>query len=237
MEPFYTTKGPGRGTGLDLPMVHRIAIQAKGRLNLKSEVGRGTTAELWLPLTETDVAATRAAQPAPGRALEGRPCVVLAVDDDALVLPNTVMILEDFGHKVFEATSGKEALAVLAQEPSVELVLTDMAMPHTSGIQLINVAQSLYPELRFLLATGYADASDDVLPTLLRIMKPFLQDDLARAVQDVGRNGFAERGVSRARHGWATGRSYPFGTAGARQPAGTSTKGNHHVATAYADDR
>jgi PAS domain S-box-containing protein len=185
MEPFYTTKGPGKGTGLGLSMVHGVMIQANGRLILNSEVGKGTTAELWLPLMEGAVATTGTALPAPGRALDGTNRLVLAVDDDELVLLNTVMVLEDLGHKVFEAASGKEALAVLAREPSIELVVTDMAMPHMSGTQLFEVAQNLYPRLRFLLAAGYMEASDDDQPMLLRITKPFWQDDLARAIQVV----------------------------------------------------
>jgi CheY-like chemotaxis protein/anti-sigma regulatory factor (Ser/Thr protein kinase) len=183
MEPFYTTKGPGQGTGLGLSMVHGMAIQAGGRLVLDSEPDRGTVASLWLPLTETphDIGDTHPF--AASGAADRTACTVLAVDDDPLVLLNTVMMLEDLGHTVFEASSGKQALELLAREAAIEIVVTDMAMPHMSGLQLFWMAGNLYPELRFLLATGYAESTDDEAPALLRLAKPFGQDDLDKAIQ------------------------------------------------------
>jgi hypothetical protein len=84
---------------------------------------------------------------------------------------------------MFEASSGKKALEVLAREPSIELVVTDMAMPQMNGLKLVEFARALYPKLRFVLATGYAEAPDDDQPELLRLKKPFWQDDLAKAVR------------------------------------------------------
>lgn len=181
-EPFFSTKGPGQGTGLGLSMVHGMAIQAGGRLILKSELGRGAVAELWLPLSQTAPAAGEGDLFAAGRAADA-PRVVLAVDDDALVLLNTVMMLEDLGHVVFEAVSGREALELLAREPTIDLVITDMAMPQMSGMEFFGLAHALYPALRFVLATGYAEASKDDDPALVRLAKPFAQDDLSRAIQ------------------------------------------------------
>jgi len=186
IEPFYTTKQPGLGTGLGLSMVHGMATQAGGCLTLESEVGKGTIAELWLPAHETDAAPARVASasaPIELAPIELAPLAVLAVDDDPLVLLNTVTMLEDLGHKVFEASSGKKALDALAREPSIEMVVTDMAMPQMSGLKLFELAHSLYPNLRFVLATGYAEASPDDHPALLRLAKPFAQDDLANALR------------------------------------------------------
>lgn len=117
------------------------------------------------------------------RTAETPACVVLAVDDDPLVLMNTVMMLEDLGHKVFKARSGKQALELLGREPSIELVVTDMAMPDMSGVELFGNAQSRFPTLRFVLATGYGEAFDDCEPGLLRLSKPFGLHDLARAIE------------------------------------------------------
>ncbi|MGA7185531.1 MAG: PAS domain S-box protein, partial [Pseudolabrys sp.] len=102
-EPFFTTKGVGKGTGLGLSMVHGFAEQSGGRLILHSQKDRGTTAELWLPVAKASAQPVNPAQAAPAKTV--RPLTILAVDDDALVLMNTVSMLEDLGHAVFEAYS------------------------------------------------------------------------------------------------------------------------------------
>jgi CheY-like chemotaxis protein len=93
------------------------------------------------------------------------------------------MMLEDLGHLVFQANSGEQALEIMRLEPAIDLVVADMAMPHMTGLELCGVAQSLYPRLRFVLATGDGEASDCDEPALLRLPKPFLQFDLARTVE------------------------------------------------------
>ncbi len=181
MEPFFTTKGVGRGTGLGLSMVHGMTEQSGGRFFLKSQKGEGTTAEIWLP-------AAKAARPAQGGRFikDGvtgtRPLVVLAVDDDGLVLMNTAVMLQDMGHTVFEATSGNQALEILRREPSVDLVITDHAMPRMTGAQLAAAIKAERPELPVILATGYAELPPDVDARLPKLGKPFRQQELMQAV-------------------------------------------------------
>ena len=181
-EPFFTTKGTGKGTGLGLSMVHGMAEQSGGRFVLKSREGEGTSAELWLP------AATVADAPAvaPVRASEAddrvRPLVVLAVDDDNLVLLNTAAMLEDMGHTVLEANSGLAALEILRREGPADLVIVDYAMPHMTGVQLAERIRSDAPELPIILATGYAELPPGAQSDLPRLAKPFRQEDLVRAI-------------------------------------------------------
>ena len=114
-----------------------FAEQSGGRFILQSQQGEGTTAELLLPVAKASmqaVGATGLSQAAPAKKLA--PLTILAVDDDALVLMNTVAMLEDLGHTAFEAYSGREALEILQREDSVDLVITDQAMPQMSGTQL-----------------------------------------------------------------------------------------------------
>jgi len=185
MDPFFTTKGIGKGTGLGLPMVSGLAEQSGGRLFLQSRLGEGTTAELWLPI------APLAAIPAVDRRLQHaqgperppvRSLTVLAVDDDALVLTNTAAMLEDLGHRVFEASSGEQALEILGQESSVDLVLTDQAMPGMTGSQLAEAVRSRWPGTPVILATGYAELTPGTVPALLRLSKPFGQRELSEAI-------------------------------------------------------
>ena len=139
-------------------MVHGFAEQSGGTLALQSQKDKGTTAEIWLPVAEVStetVAPTRFAQPTVATIHPA--LAILAVDDDPLVLMNTVAMLEDLGHTVFEAYSGKEALEILRQEDSIQLVITDQAMPQISGRQLAEAIKLEWPHLIVLLATGYVD--------------------------------------------------------------------------------
>ncbi|MCC7272308.1 MAG: PAS domain S-box protein, partial [Alphaproteobacteria bacterium] len=183
MEPFFTTKGVGKGTGLGLSMVHGLTEQSGGRLVLHSRKGAGTTAELWFPVVDAAAApAGRDRRPAAPAVAVGRPLVVLVVDDDALVLTNTAAMLEDLGHTALPASSGRDALAALAQGNAVDLVITDEAMPQMTGTQLAEAIGVEWPGLPIILATGYAEPPPGGDPGPPKLAKPFLQEDLARAI-------------------------------------------------------
>jgi PAS domain S-box-containing protein len=179
-EPFFTTKGVGKGTGLGLSMVHGFAEQSGGRFILHSQKGEGTTAELLLPVAKISTKPIAATPAPPAKAL--RPLTILAVDDDALVLMNTVHMLEDLGHTVFEAYSGNEALEILRREDSIDFVVTDQAMPKMTGSELAKIIKREWPDIPVLLATGYADRvrGDDI--GLPKLTKPYMQRELADAI-------------------------------------------------------
>jgi PAS domain S-box-containing protein len=183
-EPFFTTKGVGKGTGLGLSMVHGLAEQLGGGLQLESREGQGTTASLWIPVAGDDAQAPQAPVPATSTP---RPLSILAVDDDALILVNTAAMLEDLGHEVTIAYSGREALAALAKMARVDLVVTDHAMPGMTGTQLVEEIRRSHPDLPVLLATGYAELPNGESSKVPRLNKPFLQAHLAQAIADVMR--------------------------------------------------
>lgn len=182
--PFFTTKGVGKGTGLGLPMVQGLTAQCGGKLVLSSVKGEGTTAELWLPVAEdTLLADTRVLAEEPEPSVPAtQPLNVLAVDDDGLVLMNTVMMLEDLGHTVLEARSGEEALRLLETSPGIDLVITDHAMPGMTGVQLIEQLKQKRPDIKVMLVTGYAELPDGFGNELVRLAKPFTQAQLAAAL-------------------------------------------------------
>jgi PAS domain S-box-containing protein len=183
-EPFFTTKGVGKGTGLGLPMVQGLAAQSRGRLLLRSSPGEGTTAEMWFPLAEpTETQADPIPVPVRPRA-PTRSLTVLIVDDDLLVLENTAAMLEDLGHRVIEARSGQEALDLLHRTRSLDLVITDHAMPSMTGAQLAEQIGAVRPGLPVILASGYAEMPSGQSLNLPRLSKPFDQSALARAVAD-----------------------------------------------------
>ncbi|HEU0097121.1 MAG TPA: response regulator, partial [Rhizomicrobium sp.] len=183
-DPFFTTKGIGKGTGLGLPMVHGMAEQVHGRLLLESVPGQGTIAEIWLPTTRNSASVSHPGEEAAPEPSAPRALTVLAVDDDALVLFNTVAMLEDLGHHVLEAMSGEAALALL-QGNQVDLVITDQAMPQMTGAQLIDTIRAQWPGLPVILATGYAELPAGMAQGTPKLSKPFAEADLAKVVADV----------------------------------------------------
>lgn len=179
-EPFYTTKGIGKGTGLGLSMVQGFAEQCGGRLLLDSRAGEGTTADIWLPVSEGQ-AEPRGETEVPHAPQQGQ-LTVLAVDDDMLVLTNTAAMLEDAGHRVIQAQSGKAALQLLS-ENRVDLLVTDFAMPEMNGAQLASAAQVGWPALPVLLVSGYAELPEGTAEDLPRLAKPFRQNQLLSAAE------------------------------------------------------
>jgi PAS domain S-box-containing protein len=187
-EPFFTTKGVGKGTGLGLPMVHGMAQQIGGAFELLSIVGEGTSAVLWLPLAREDT--VRKAPKAVDETLPLQPhLTVLAVDDDTLVLMNTAALLEDMGHDVIEADSAAEALEVLRARSDIDLIITDQAMPNMTGVDFIGQADLIRPGVPKIIASGYGEGVQ-CPHEVVRLSKPFNQQHLARAINKaIDRNG------------------------------------------------
>jgi signal transduction histidine kinase/CheY-like chemotaxis protein len=180
IEPFFSTKEVGKGTGLGLSMIHGLALQLKGALRLFSQPGHGTRAEFWLPLADGPAVAV-SVEPAVERAPRRR-ATLLFVDDDYLINLSTASLLEDLGYTVITAMSGADALSVLQQGKSIDLLITDYAMPGMTGLELAAEARRLRPQLPILLATGYADLPAQSELELPRLSKPYQQRQLAAQI-------------------------------------------------------
>jgi CHASE1-domain containing sensor protein/two-component sensor histidine kinase len=189
VEPFFTTKEIGRGTGLGLSQVFGFVTQSGGSLQLDTAPGQGTTVTILLPRDRRRSKTARL----PGdeddglMVANGRPDeVVLVVEDEEQVRSITVEMLRELGYTVIEAANGEDALAELKQRPDVALLFTDLIMPGMNGRDLAALARQQRPELRVLYATGYAPdemlGSERDLPVL---RKPFESVQLARAVRQV----------------------------------------------------
>ena len=180
-EPFFTTKGVGKGTGLGLPMVHGLVEQSGGRLTLHSRLGEGTRIDLRLPQAEEARTLMAAAAVIQSEARSASSLTVLAVDDDELVLTNTAAMLEDLGHRVIVAASAEAALKALTRY-RVDLVITDYAMPRVTGLALAQEIETRYPDLPVVLATGYAELPPGEGEALPRLAKPYSQAELVQVL-------------------------------------------------------
>ena len=183
VEPFFSTKGLGRGTGLGLSMVHGVAAQLGGALQLESSPGTGTKAEVWLPVTDRPV------DQKPGSpwkmAAAPRPATILLVDDEDVVRAATAEMLEDIGYKVVQADSGGAALALLRSGQAVDLIVTDFLMPGMNGVELIRHARNIAPAVQALVISGYSTMAEGPGADLPRLGKPFRQADLARRMAEL----------------------------------------------------
>jgi len=180
IEPFYSTKETGRGTGLGLSMVHGLAAQLGGGFHLTSALGEGTRVDLYLPAANEGTLAQPRARNDALYSL-GRPLRVLLIDDEDLVRTATAEMIRDLGHEVVDARGGAEGLAMLANGLEVNVVITDYLMPGLNGGAIARRVAATNPDIRVLLITGYTGPAEDVTD-LPRLSKPFGQSELASAL-------------------------------------------------------
>jgi signal transduction histidine kinase/ActR/RegA family two-component response regulator len=187
-DPFYTTKGVGRGTGLGLSQVHGFVKQSGGHVKIYSEPGVGTTVKLYLPRSRRQEDALDAAAPANAPRARGEE-IVLVVEDEERVRHLSVDALRELGYVVVQASDAAQALSVLELQPRVDLLFTDIVMPDMNGRRLADEAISRRPDLKVLYTTGYtrnAVVHNGVLDANVAFLpKPFTYDQLALKVRQV----------------------------------------------------
>jgi PAS domain S-box-containing protein len=186
-EPFFTTKAVGKGTGLGLATVYGIVRQHQGWIAVDTELGQGTTFQVFLPFNDGQVLAAGPEATAP-RLLAGSGKTLLVVEDEPGLRGVTCTILQRQGYRVLTAESGPQALELAKTAGPLDLMITDMVMPHMSGRELADALRQLQPNLRVLFTSGYsAEASDT---TFLRraggrfLPKPYAAEVLCRTVAE-----------------------------------------------------
>jgi two-component system cell cycle sensor histidine kinase/response regulator CckA len=188
-EPFFTTKRQGEGTGLGLSTVYGIVKQCGGEIGVCSEPGKGTVFKIYFPRVAAP-AEPIAPAPAPRGAARGTE-TVLVVEDEVMVRTLAVRVLRQAGYDVLEAGDGEEALrlAAGAKDRKIELMVSDVVMPHMGGPELAQRLRAERPDLRVLLMSGYTDRAGDVEAQLgartAFLSKPFASSELLRKVREV----------------------------------------------------
>jgi CheY-like chemotaxis protein len=186
IEPFYTTKPVGQGTGLGLSQVYAVVRESGGSLAIDSETGRGTTVRLILPAGAPPAVRPEANTPpttTPTGVRSSEQTRVLVVDDDKLVRRFITESLRSLHYHVTEAENGTEGLAALGRE-RFELLLVDFAMPGMNGAEVVRAAQDRQPGIKVLMVSGYADSAavESALGSARLLRKPFDLAELGAAV-------------------------------------------------------
>ncbi len=184
LEPFFTTKGIGKGSGLGLSQVLGFAKQSGGGIRLETRLGEGASIFIYLPRAEAQ-AQPRPQQRALARAGAYRGSSILLVDDDDAVRDVTAAMLQEFGYTVLQAGSGGAALEIIEREPGIDLIILDYAMPGMSGAELARQVVVKRPALPILFVTGFADRAGLAGVSEAHIVsKPFVDDELHQKVQN-----------------------------------------------------
>ncbi|KQX17651.1 MULTISPECIES: ATP-binding protein [unclassified Sphingomonas] len=182
VEPFFTTKTGERGTGLGLSMVDGLAAQSGGSLLLSSSVGIGTRAELWFPST-TEAVTVRAEENRP--AYSQAPSLrILLVDDEPLVRTGLADMMREAGNEVVEVESAREALSLIEDCGSFDLVLTDHLMPGMTGVAMAQKLRVSHPQLPIIVISGYMGLDEDVPAEIVVLRKPIRQRELIAAINE-----------------------------------------------------
>jgi len=185
IEPFFTTKGAGRGTGLGLSMVFGFAKQSGGHLRIYSEAGLGTSVRLYLPIA----AGAPSPAAAPAGPAQGGAETVLVVEDDEGVRALVILMLESLGYRVLAAPDGPTALTMLEAPTAIDLLFTDVVLPRRmSGRELAERAAALRPGLKVLFTSGYTENAiihhGRLDEGVLLLSKPYQKAELARKVRE-----------------------------------------------------
>jgi two-component system, cell cycle sensor histidine kinase and response regulator CckA len=185
-EPFFTTKAVGQGTGLGLSTVYGIVKQSDGYVWAYSEPGQGSVFKIYLPAVQSGVSELTAELPASSGAVAGE--VLLVVEDEEAVRTMVSRVLESEGYEVRQAEEGGEALDLIQRsDESIDLVITDVAMPNMNGRELADRLKVLRPNLPVLFISGYTD--DEMVrrgliePNSPFLSKPFMPEVLAAKVR------------------------------------------------------
>jgi CheY-like chemotaxis protein len=187
-EPFYTTKGVGRGTGLGLSQVYGFAQQSGGFVSIQSRMGEGTTVSIYLPRAQASDVVEPTGRAAVTSDYSG---VVLLVEDDPDVRAASGAMLEELGYTVHRASSAQEALDALRAK-RVDVLFTDVIMSTgMTGIELARVVQERWPQIPILLTSGYT--AQRLVPSGMNgdlglIRKPYTIEELAKAIQSARRS-------------------------------------------------
>jgi PAS domain S-box-containing protein len=182
IEPFFSTKGIGQGTGLGLSMAHGLALQLGGCLSIDSAPCAGTVVTIWLP---ESLEAAECGEALPNASKPARQSgAVLLVDDEEYVRVVAMDMLTDLGFEVREADSAEAALRVLDDGLKPDLLITDHLMPGLTGVELARAVRARLPATKILIVSGFAESAG-LDPALPRLTKPFVQSDLAAALAEL----------------------------------------------------
>ncbi len=181
-EPFFTTKGPGDGSGLGLSVVHGIVEEHGGVILVESAPGRGTTFDVYLAAVNAPTTEPPRAQPV----VRGDGARILYVDDETMILSPITSILEDLGYRPSACSDPREALERIRSDPGgLDILITDLNMPQLSGIDLARAVHELLPDLPIVLVSGFAPQADEQLESVgirRRLSKPFETSELSEVL-------------------------------------------------------
>jgi PAS domain S-box-containing protein len=183
LDPFFTTKPIGEGTGLGLSVIYGFTKQSRGHLRIYSEVGQGTTVKLHLPRALQNAIDLK---PVTLETPRGHGETILVVEDDATVRSIISDVLRDLGYRVLTAADARFAIPLLQSEEAIDLLISDVILPHVNGRKLAETARTLRPALKVLFVSGYSEDAivrgDLIEAGMDMLTKPFALDTLGAKV-------------------------------------------------------
>jgi PAS domain S-box-containing protein len=179
VEPFFSTKGIGQGTGLGLSMAHGLASQLEGALTIQSRLGNGTEVSIWLPASEEPICPRDEYQDFYAAPMNAG--AVLLVDDEECIRMSTSSMLTELGFEVHEVPSAEKALHFINSGIKIDILITDHLMPGMTGVELARAVRAVDPSIKILIISGFAEA-EGIDPSLSRLHKPFVLSELVSAL-------------------------------------------------------